>query len=231
LDNEAIDKQIQQISSRFPDPEKFKEQLSAMGISEEKLRDEIGASLRIEKLLESKSGKKEEVSEDDIKDFYQTHPENFEMPERIQASHILIKIDPGDTPEVKEQKRQKLSDIREQIENGADFAQMAREYSDCPSKSRGGDLGVFERGRMVKPFEDAAFQLKVGEVSDIVETQFGLHLIKLTDRQEGQVMPLDNAREKIIYYLNRQKHEDAISDYLTDLRSKAKIDYSEGFKP
>ncbi|MGA1863939.1 MAG: peptidylprolyl isomerase [bacterium] len=231
LDNEAIDKQIQQISSRFPNPEKFKEQLSAMGISEEKLRDEIGANLRIEKLLETTSEKNEEVSENEIKDFYDNHPENFQTPERIQASHILIKIDPEDTPEVKEQKRQKLSDIRKQIEDGADFAQLAREYSDCPSKSRGGDLGMFERGRMVKPFEDAAFQLKVGEVSDIVETQFGLHLIKLTDHQEGQAMPLENAREKIVYYLNREKQQDAVNNYLTELRSKAKIDYSEGFKP
>lgn len=231
LDRETIDKQVEQISSRFPNPEKFKEQLSAMGITEEKLRDEIGASLRIEKLLESSSEENEEVNEKDIKDFYENHPENFQTPERIQASHILLKIDSGDTPEVKEQKRQKLSEIRKQIEDGADFAQMAREYSDCPSKSRGGDLGLFDRGRMVKPFEDAAFQLKVGEVSDIVETQFGLHLIKLTDRQEGQVTPLENAREKIVYYLKHQKQEKAINNYLTQLRSKAKIDYSEGFKP
>ncbi|MGA1841771.1 MAG: peptidylprolyl isomerase [bacterium] len=231
FDNEAVDKQIQQISSRFPNPEKFREQLSAMGISEEKFRDEIGASIRIEKLLETTSEKKEEVSEDDIKEFYQDHPENFQTPERIQASHILLKIDPEDTPEVKEQKRQKLTEIRKQIENGADFAELAGEYSDCPSKSRGGDLGMFERGRMVKPFEDAAFQLQVGDVSNIVETQFGFHLIKLTDRQEGQVMPLENAREKIVYYLNRQKQQEAVSNYLTELRSKAKIDYSEGFKP
>jgi peptidyl-prolyl cis-trans isomerase C len=230
-DNEAIDKQIEQISSRFPNPEKFKEQLATLGLSEEKLRTEIGESLRIEKLLKSKPEHNEEVSEKDIEDFYRDHPENFQMPERIQASHILVKIDSGDTPEVKEQKRQKLSDIRKEIENGADFAQLALEHSDCPSKSRGGDLGLFERGKMVKPFEDVAFKLKVGEVSDIVETQFGLHLIKLTDRQEGQVMPLEKSRERIIYFLNRQNQEQAINNYLTELRSKAKIDYSEGFKP
>jgi peptidyl-prolyl cis-trans isomerase C len=230
-DNEAIDKQIAQISSRFPNPEKFKEQLATLGISEEKLRKEIGESLRIEQLLKSKPEQDLEVSEKDIEDFYRDNPENFRMPERIQASHILIKVDSEDTPEAKEQKRQKLSSIREEIENGADFAQLAHEHSDCPSKSRGGDLGLFERGKMVKPFEDVAFQLKVGEVSDIVETQFGLHLIKSTDRQEGRVMPLEKAREKIISYLSRQKQDQAINDYLMKLRSEAKIDYLEGFKP
>lgn len=230
-DNEAIDKKIAQISNRFPDHEKFKEQLSTLGLSEEKFRNEIGESLRIEKLLKNEPEQDLEVSEKDIEDFYRDNPENFQMPERIQASHILIKVDSEDTPEIKEQKRQKLSDIREEIKNGADFAQLAREHSDCPSKSRGGDLGLFERGRMVKPFEDVAFQLEVGEVSDIVETQFGFHLIKLTDRQETQVMPLEKAREKIKSHLNRQKQEEAIKDYLMKLRSEAKIDYSEGFKP
>lgn len=230
-DNEAIDKQISQISSRFPDPKKFKEQLATLGISEEKLRSEIGESLRIEKLLENEPKQDQEVSEKDIEDFYRENPENFRMSERIQASHILIKVDPKAAPEVKEQKRQKLSGILGEIKNGADFAKLAGEHSDCPSKSRGGDLGLFERGKMVKPFEDVAFQLKVGEVSDIVETQFGFHLIKLTDRQDGQVMPMEKARERIKSHLGRQKQSQVINDFLMKLRSEAKIDYSESFKP
>jgi peptidyl-prolyl cis-trans isomerase C len=198
-EEKAIEEQISQISGRFQTPDQFREQLAAFGMTEEKLRDDVSNNLKISALLESALTQSADLQEKEIEDFYKNHSENFSTPESVQASHILIKVEPTDGPAEKEQKRQKIATLQEEIKKGADFSQLAREHSDCPSKQRGGDLGSFSRGRMVKPFEDVAFQLKVGEVSGIVDTQFGYHLIKVTDRQEAQVESLEKSREKVPY--------------------------------
>lgn len=227
----AIDDEIAGIASRYPTMEKFREQIADMGISEEKLRQEIEKNLKIKNLLDMQVPPADEVNEEEIDAFYRNNPDNFQMPERIKASHILIRVNPDQDSEKREEKRQKLLRLWDEIKNGADFTQMAGKNSDCPSKSRGGDLGYFERGKMVKPFEAAAFQLKVGEVSEIVETPFGYHLVKLTDRQDPKVIPIESARDKIITLINNQKKSQAISDYLLKLHSVAKVDYSQGSQP
>lgn len=119
-----------------------------------------------------------------------------EYGEQVKASHILLKTQPDFTEEDKEELKAKLTDLGKQIEEGKPFDELAREHSGCPSSSRGGDLGFFARGQMVPPFEEAAFSMKKGEVSDIVETQFGYHLIKVTDRKEEQ--PLDKVRDELV---------------------------------
>ena len=110
------------------------------------------------------------------------------MPEQVRASHILIStkpIDPNADPnQAKAQAKDKAEELLKKVKDGADFAALAKENSDCPSNAQGGDLGLFPRGQMVKPFEDAAFALKVGEISDLVETQFGYHIIKVTEHQD-----------------------------------------------
>jgi parvulin-like peptidyl-prolyl isomerase len=102
---------------------------------------------------------------------------------QVHAAHILIMYEGAtragaDVDRTKEEALKLAQDLHTKLENGADFSQLAGEYSDCPSSARGGDLGIFGKGQMVKPFEDAAFSLEKGEISDIVETQFGYHIIK-----------------------------------------------------
>ena len=120
---------------------------------------------------------------------------------------------------------------RKAIKKGANFEELAREHSDCESKAKGGDLGYFSKGKMVKSFEDAAFQLEVNALSDIIKTAYGYHLIKVTDRQEARVIPLEEARDKIIFFLKREKRDLAIRDYLLNLRSVANIEYFEDNLP
>ncbi len=148
------------------------------------------------------------------------------MPEKVEASHILIGVDPGTPPEIRTQKRLEAARLRGELEKGADFAQLAQQHSDCPSKAQGGSLGSFERGKMVKPFEDAAFSGKQGEVSEVVETQFGYHLIKPTAHQEAKDIPLEQVREEVSSFLNGQKREETIKEYIEKLRSVAKIEYA-----
>ena len=118
------------------------------------------------------------MTDEDISLFYKDNPANFSVPEQIQASHILLSLEPDATDEVKKKKRSELQAVLEKIKKGDDFAELARKHSDCPSKEKGGDLGSFPRGTMVKDFENVAFNLKNDEVSDVVETQFGFHNYK-----------------------------------------------------
>lgn len=227
-DNET-ETELKRISSQFESPEKFKQQLDMMGMTEEKVREDIRQNYRIEKLLKSHLPEIT-VSDEDTEKFYRENTDSFTTPEQIQASHILLAIADNATDEVKKQKREELTAVLGQIRGGADFAELAKKHSDCPSKEQGGSLGSFARGSMVKPFEDAAFAMKKDEVSDIVETQFGLHLIKLTGRTEAQVAPLAQVKDRISEYLKSQKQNEAVGAYLETLRKAANIEYAEEVK-
>lgn len=228
---ESVDARYADVSGRFSSPEEFQDAMASMGMSKDDFRDEIEQDLKIESLLDEELKETKKVSDEDVRAFYRDHPDSFRSAEQVRASHILLKVDETASTEDRSQKRLELAGLKGQIEKGADFAQLAREHSDCPSKDRGGDLGYFERGKMVKPFEDAAFEMKVGDVSGVVETQFGYHLIKVTDHQDPKTAPYDEVKGQIENFLNRQTRDQAIGAYIAQLRSSAKITYAEGYQP
>jgi peptidyl-prolyl cis-trans isomerase C len=227
-DAKDVDAKMKEIAGRFPDAEAFKKMLAAAGLSEKQLRGDVLRNLKIEALLEKKLPKTEAVSEQEVEAFYRDNPEEFKAPERVRASHILITFKPEDDQKERARKRATLEGLKGKIGKGADFAKLAAENSDCPSKSQGGDLGFFGRGQMVKPFEDAAFAMKVNQVSDIVESEFGYHLIKVTGREEAGVVPLKDVRDKLASFLTRQKKQKAVGEHLQKLRSNAKVEYAKG---
>ena len=140
---------------------------------------------------------------------------------------VLIMVDEGDSEEVKRQKRERIELVHRRVLAGEDIAAIAQTESDCPSKSRGGDLGFFGRGQMVKPFEDAAFALPVGGVSPVVETSFGYHVIKLTEKEPAGVMSYDEIRENIFDYLKEMRQQEEMQRFVTELREGASIVYAD----
>ncbi len=229
-DEKAVDERLAEIYKSFPSKEEFMALLAKMGVSEKELRKEASENMIIEALLEKKFSDLKKVTDEDIQAFYRDNPQGFKKQERVQARHILLKSEPDDSEEVRAQKRKKLEGLRKEIEQGAVFAELAGEHSDCPSKTKGGSLGYFEKGKMAKAFEEAAFKLKPGELSGIVETQFGYHLIEVDDHQEAQTVPLEQAKDKIAMYLNNQQRDKAVNDYVVKLREGAKIEYADGVK-
>ena len=119
------------------------------------------------------------IPDEELESFYRENFSRFSIPEQRSARHILIKTSEEDTEDILAEKRNKAEQVLELAKSGEDFTELAKQYSEGPTGPRGGDLGTFTRGRMVKPFDDAAFSLKEGEISDIVETHFGFHIIKL----------------------------------------------------
>ena len=151
------------------------------------------------------------------------HPDQFRRPEQVKASHILIEV-PADASAGK--KAEALASIRElqkRIKNGENFANLAMESSDCPSKTKGGDLGFFSQEQMVQPFSEAAFALQPGQVSDVVTTRFGYHLIRVTDRREAQTMAFNDVKAAISNHLRQEQEEKKIDAYLKNLKKHADI--------
>ena len=231
-DDQAVDAEIEKIAGQFPSRDDLDAQLKKAGVTIEDLRKDITRNLKIQTLAEKQFTTGTEVAEEEITTFYNDNQEQFQQPEQVEASHILIKFAPDDTDETKTAKREQLAALQKQVAEGAEFAALAEANSqDTGSARQGGSLGYFGRGMMIKPFEDAAFALQSGGVSEIVETQFGYHLIKVTGKKDAGVVPLEEVKEQVGLFLVNQKKQKTIGDFLQKLRDAATIEYGPGFQP
>lgn len=220
-----VDAELARLRAQFSNEVEFLQALAGRGVSLELLKAETRAGLLVSKLLEQELGPKVSVSEKDVEAFYAKNPSQFVQPEAVRASHILIRVDPKADRAARQKARERADAVLRLARNGADFAALAREHSaDTGSAAKGGDLGYFPRGQMVPAFEQAAFALKPGEVSGLVETDFGLHIIKLTDRRPSRTVPLDEARARITAFLVDQQRQQLTDAFVAGLRSKARVE-------
>ncbi len=211
----------------------LQQMVESQGESFDEFKRQYRLNLARQELMETQWTGKIDVNDADAQTYYDGHPKEFETAEQIQASHILIAPDPNnpDPNDAKVAARTKAEELLKQVRDGGDFAELAKANSSCPSAAGGGDLGLFGRGQMVPPFEEAAFALEPGEVSDVVETRFGYHIIKVTDHQDSQKVPLEEAKQAIMERLIAQKKQEVVREYLQDLKDKATIVYADGFAP
>jgi peptidyl-prolyl cis-trans isomerase C len=219
--------EIDAIISQFPSREAFQQQLSVMGISQEDLSQDVTNFLKINAVLQEQLAAIPAGTDREIATFYEENRDTFALPEQVRARHILLAFSEEDTPETKAFKRGEAEQLRSRILQGGDFNALAAEHSDCPSKSRGGDLGFFERGAMVAAFEDTAFSLSPGEVSSVVETPFGYHLIKVSERKAARTLSLEEATPQITENLQGAKESQEVSKFLQGLREAATVEYMQ----
>lgn len=222
-DNE-VDEQVATIKKRFPNEGEFAGALSKMNITEGDLRKQFSEGMAIKKMIDQEVASKISISEADAKTFYDGHPDLFKMPERVRASHILVKVEQNAGDADKAKAREKIAEARKRLQKGEDFAVVAKEVSQCPSAAKGGDLDYFQRGQMVPEFEEVAFKLKPGEISEIVTTQFGFHVIKVVDKKDAGSVPFEEVKERIEQHLKQEKVNEQLTQYVSQLKSKAKIE-------
>jgi peptidyl-prolyl cis-trans isomerase C len=212
--------------------DQFEAMVAQAGQDFDMFKGQVRARLLEEKVMAMQWEGKINITEADAKKHFDSDPANYAVEEKVRASHILIMPDAtGDPNEAKPKALAKIQDLLKQVKEGADFAELAKANSACGSAPRGGDLGSFGRGAMVPPFEKAAFAMKVGEVSDIVETQFGYHIIKKTDHQEASQPTFEDVKEKIIEELTAAKQNEIAQKYVASLKAKATIVYPPGKEP
>ncbi|MFQ6111437.1 MAG: peptidylprolyl isomerase [Nitrospinota bacterium] len=226
VEEAAIDERIKGLKERFPSEAEFKNALSRMNLTEEALRSQLERAMAIQKFVDERFVQKVTVSEEEVKKYYDANPDLFKEPERVRVSHILIIVDPEAGESQKAEARKKIEEIQQKVKEGGDFAALAEEFSQGPSRVRGGDIGYFRRGRgdVVKAFEDAALALEPGEVSDIVETSYGFHLIKLIEKIPETTIPYEVIKDRLKQYLKGQKVNEEVNLYVEKLKEKAKVE-------
>ena len=224
IKSEAVSDQLHKIQQRYPSKEEFNKLLSNMGLTESDVQMQIARGMAIQELIDKEVTEKVKVSDEETKSFYDKNPQLFQQPEQIKASHILIKVEADAPADKKAEARKKIETVQQKVQKGEDFATLAKTYSEGPSGPRGGDLGYFKRGQMVKPFEEAAFSLKLNETSEIVETRFGYHLIKVNDKKPAKKMTYAEVKDRLNEHLKKQKTDSEASAYIETLRKEAKIE-------
>ena len=165
------------------------------------------------------------VTDDAVTQYYTAHKEMFTVPARVRARHILIRVAKTASDADRKKALEKAQEILEKAKKGEDFAKLAEEYSeDKGSRERGGDLGYFSRGTMEKPFEEAAFALKKGEISDVVETKYGYHIIKVEDSEEARLRPLSEVKDYVREHVRNDLMKTRAVDYLEKAEKDAGVE-------
>ena len=222
-DDKEVQDQMDKIAKSFPSPEEYKRGLKEQGVTEKDLKRDIGKNLAIRRLLDEKVTNQVKVSEAEAKKYYDENTKDFDRPEMVKARHIILLVDKNADDAKKAEIRKKMEGIQAELKAGAKFEDLAKKYSQDGSAENGGDLGFFPKGAMVKEFEDAVWNMKPGEVSGIVTTPFGLHLIKFEERKPAGSISFAEMKNDLIRGLESQKKGEAVKKYIEDLKTKAKI--------
>ena len=216
-----IDAEVSKVVTQVGGPENYKKALDAQGITEVQFRKELEKGAKVNKLVEQACAGIADPTEDEVAKFYEAHKAEFVVPHQVLCQHILVK---GSDDAALD----KIKAIRERIvSGGADFAEEAKKNSDCPSGQEGGSLGWFGRGMMVPEFDKVAFEMKKGEVSGVVSTQFGYHIIYKADEKGGGQQTLVDVHDQVKDLLRHEARGRAMDAFVAELRANAKIEYRE----
>ncbi len=213
-----IEGSLKEMRAKFPNEEEFKKALAARGMTVEKLRSDARVDMSINKMMDAELASKPLPTDIQVREFYDKNPDKFET---ARASHILFRVDEKADDAAKKKALAEAQAVLKQVKGGADFAGLAKKHSADGSAQQGGDLGVFNKGQMVPEFDRAVFSMLPGQISDIVTTQFGHHIIKVTDRA---AVPFDTVSPKIKEFLTEQQKRERAQAFIDSLKQKAKIE-------
>jgi peptidyl-prolyl cis-trans isomerase C len=222
-----IDAEVARVKSQFPSEEVFKAEMAKAGETDTSFRDTIKNMMQQQKWMENQIGDQAKVPDEEIKKFYDENKKEFEHPELVRASHILILVPEDASDEVVAAKKKAAEAALARVAGKKeDFATVAKELSEEPgAKESGGDLDFFPKDRMVPEFANAAFAMKKGDISkEPVRTKFGWHVIQVTDRKDAGSMPYEEVKKQVGSYLEGSKRRDVVRGIIEGVRAEAKVD-------
>ena len=222
--DEDVKSAFDQYRAKFDTSEEFSEKLTASGFNEDTFREDLKQQLSAKKWLQEKVLDEITVSESEIHDFYLNNPSQFTQKERVRPRHILTKISPDASEMDMNIAMGRMRGIKKELDEGADFIELAKKKSEDTSAMAGGDLGYVERGSLVKSFEDIAFNLAPGETSKIFQTSFGLHIVKLVDKKPAVTYSEADMKDQIATHLLKNKAAEAVEKTISGLKQEATIE-------
>ena len=225
--DEKVRQKLRDLERKHGTGERFEKYLKRNNLTMEGVRASLRARVCVDEYLKEKGISEPQIPEERIKEAYGRDPNSYYREESIKVSHILISVDGIVGAAEDEKARQKAEAIRNEILEGKDFAELAKEHSDCNSASGGGSLRYIKRGYMPEEFDRVAFALEKDAVSGVVKTKFGYHIIKVFDKRPAGVTPYEDVRDLIKRHLQQQESKRKLEAHIAELRNKAKIEISE----
>jgi foldase protein PrsA len=204
-----IEEELESLKESYGGEEAFNEALASSGASLDSVKKNVQSFLLTEKLLKDRVS----ISDDQIKEYFEANKDSFAQQEQVEASHILVEDE------------ETAKEVKNKLDDGGDFAELAKEYStDTSNAESGGELGFFAKGEMVTEFDDKAFAMKKGEISEPVKTEFGYHIIKVTDKKEAKDAVLDDHKEEIKDILFDQALQTEYGSWLEEQKEEYQIE-------
>jgi peptidyl-prolyl cis-trans isomerase C len=220
-----VEGQMQTIRQSFPTEQAFQQGIAAQALTMDELKRQTRMSLQIQKVIESQINSKVSIADSEVDAFYKQNLDRFKEGESVHASHILIGVQPGSSAADKQAAKAKAQQILKQVRGGGDFGALARETSQDPgSAPNGGDLGFFQKGQMTPAFEKAAFELKPGAISNVIESPFGFHIIKVIERRPARTVPFAEVSPQIKDFLTQNQRQTKLQQFIDEKKAKTKIE-------
>ncbi|MCK5850565.1 MAG: peptidylprolyl isomerase [Kiritimatiellae bacterium] len=223
IPKDDIDTRFNEMMQQAGGEDAFMAVLKTNNLTKEKVKEDIERGRRVDLLVDKVTEGLSDPTEEEMADHFKQHSDEYRKPDRANAQHILIKPE-DDSAEDQETAKSQLTDIRKQIEEGADFSDMATMHSSCPSgKSTGGSLGWFSKGMMVPEFDKAVFTMKVGDLSDVIETSMGYHIVKKLEEEIGGPADYNEVRDNVKNFLRHTQKGVCLSAHVNELKEKVTI--------
>ena len=219
-----VEAEFTRIRERFEKPETFQQMLKDNQVSEAQFREQLRRSLAVTRFVDKEVTGDLKVTDEDVKLYYDQNPGEMKRSEAVRLSEILVRVPPGASARARASARERIEAILKELRAGGDFADLARRHSEGPEAKRGGDGGWLPRGGGPPPIERAAFAMQPGDVSDIIETRLGYHIVKVGERRPEGAIPFDEAKALIRAKLLVRQREEKLQEYVGGLRQKARIE-------
>jgi parvulin-like peptidyl-prolyl isomerase len=220
---DRVDQKLAAMQDEAGGAEAFEQRVKTQGLELPEVRSSLEEGLKVDLLVEQVCAEVADPTDADMIAYFEGHRDEYEKGEQAQAQHILLPAD-SDSETDKQVARSKLEELRRKLDDGADFGELAAAHSTCPSgKQTGGSLGWFSRGMMVPEFDEAVFSMEVGALSDIIETQFGLHLVLKTGEEDAKAVAFVDVQSEVRDLLRHAERGSALSGFVGELRQKAEI--------
>ena len=222
--SEEIEQRFAEARSQFESEEAFQRRLETQGLTPQTAKAELAQEISRYKYIESVIVPSIEITDEAMRSFYEQNLRHMRQPERMKLRHVLVQVPAGASEEERQQARQRAEAVLKRAQGGEDFAALAREHSDDGTREQGGELPWIQRGQTLPPFEGAAFALQPGELSGVVETQLGFHVIQAVDHQAERVAEFDEVKDRIQMVLQSEEAQDRLRETVEGLMAKADVE-------